>query len=188
MKPITNIASVQEASSAESKRLPAGGYICKYTNVEDNAEKQYLYMEFDIAEGEFKDYYKQLQEQFDFWGGRCFRSYKEKALPMFKRMCSAVTKSNKGFIFDGNEHCDEFTLIGKKVGMVLGEEEYIGNDGSVKTKLYVAREIDVADIKAGKFKIPAIKKLPTVDDPAPAVDADGFMNIPKDSDGETPFN
>ena len=57
MKPITNIASVQEASTGESKRLPAGGYICKYTNVEDNEEKQYLYMEFDIAEGEYKGYF-----------------------------------------------------------------------------------------------------------------------------------
>ena len=34
MKPITNIASVQEAG--ESKRLPAGGYVCKYTKVEDD--------------------------------------------------------------------------------------------------------------------------------------------------------
>ena len=43
MKPITNIASIQEATG-ESKRLPAGGYICKYTNVEDVSEKSYLYM------------------------------------------------------------------------------------------------------------------------------------------------
>ena len=186
MKPIKNIASVQEASG-ESKRLPAGGYICKYTNVEDNAEKQYLYMEFDIADGEFKDYYKQLAVQFDFWGGRCYRSYKENALPMFKRMCSAVTKSNKGFIFDGNEHCDESTLIGKKVGMILGEEEYVGNDGSVKSKLYVVREIPVEDIKAGKFKVPAIKKLAESSETTQKPD-DGFMNVPEDADEETPFN
>lgn len=185
MKPITNIASVQEAG--DSTRLPAGGYICKYTNVEDNSEKQYLYMEFDIADGEFKGYYKDLEERMDFWGGRCFRSYKEKALPMFKRMCSAVTKSNKGFIFDGNEHADESTLIGKKVGMVLGEEEYIGNDGSVKTRLYVAKEVAVDDIKTGKFKIPALKKLPDTSGTSTQPD-DGFMNIPEGTDEETPFN
>ena len=104
---------------------------------------------------------------------------------MFKRMCSAVTKSNKGFIFDGNDHCDESTLIGKKVGMILGEEEYIGNDGAKKTKLYVAREVDVADIKAGKFKIPAIKKLEESSDKK---QDDDFMNIPENADEETPFN
>ena len=184
MKPIKNIDSVQEAG--DSRRLPAGGYVCKYTNVEDNSDKNYLYMEFDIAEGEYKGYYKELEERLDFWGGRCYRSYTEKALPMFKRMCSAVTKSNKGFIFDGNEHCDESTLVGKKIGMILGEEEYIGNDGSVKTRLYVAREVDVADIKAGKFKVPALKKLPTSADEAK--NDDSFMNIPDDADEETPFN
>ena len=185
MKPITNIASVQEAGG-DSKRLPAGAYVCEYTSVEDNPKKNYLYMEFDIAEGEFKGYFEELEERAGFWAGKCYRSYKENALPMFKRMCSAVTKSNKGFIFDGNEHCDESTLIGKKVGMILGEEEYIGNDGSVKTRLYVARELSIDDLKAGKFKIPEIKKVS--DEPAEVKQNDEFMNIPEDSDEETPFN
>lgn len=184
MKPITNIASVQEAG--DSKRLPAGGYICKYTNVEDNPNKNYLYMEFDIAEGEFKGYFADLDERAGFWAGKCYRSYKENALPMFKRMCSAVTKSNKGFIFDGNQHCDESTLVGKKVGMILGEEEYIGNDGSTKTRLYVAREVDIADIKAGKFKIPELKKLNNTN--TEIEQDDDFMNVPKDADEENPFN
>lgn len=185
MKPITNIASVQEAG--DSKRLPAGGYICKYTKVEDNAEKSYLYMEYEIAEGEFKGYYEELEERLGFWGGRCYRSYTEKALPMFKRMCSAVTKSNKGFIFDGNKYCDESTLVGKLVGMILGEEEYVGNDGAIKSRLYVVREIDVADIKAGKFKVPKIKKILAPSGAAEKPD-DGFMNIPEGADEEAPFN
>lgn len=186
MKAITNIASVQEATG-ESKRLQAGGYICKYTNVEDVPKKEYLYMEFDIAEGEDKGYFAELEERAGFWAGKCYRSYKENALPMFKRMCSAVTKSNKGFIFDGNEHCDESTLIGKKVGILLGEEEYIGNDGSVKTRLRVVREMSVDEIKEGKFKIPPLKKLDNFKDDSAKSD-DGFMNIPEDSDEETPFN
>jgi len=184
MKSIKNIASVQEAG--DSTRLPAGGYICKYTKVEDTPEKQYLYMEFDIVEGEYKGYFADLEERADFWAGRCWRSYKDKALPMFKRMCSAVTKSNKGFIFDGNEHADESTLIGKKVGIILGEEEYLGNDGSIKTRLYVVREVDIADIKAGKFKVPALKKIP--ESSAEVKQDDDFMNIPEGSGEETPFN
>ena len=43
-----NLENVQEAGSFE--KLPAGGYICKYVNVEDIEKKEYLYMEFDIAE------------------------------------------------------------------------------------------------------------------------------------------
>ena len=186
MKPITNIASVQEAG--DSKRMPAGAYICKYTKVEDNAEKSYLYMEFDVVEGEYQGYFEELADRLDFWAGRCYRSYTDKALPMFKRMCSAVTKSNKGFIFDGNEHCDESTLVGKKVGMILGEEEYIGNDGSVKTRLYVAREISLDDLKAGKFKIPELKKVNETTTTTTSTSDDGFMNIPEGTDEETPFN
>lgn len=109
MKPITNISEVKEAGSSE--RLGAGGYICKYTKVEDVADKNYLYMEYDIAEGNFANYYKSLEESFGFWGGRCIRSYKETALPMFKRMCSAVTASNPGYLFDGNTNADEKHLL-----------------------------------------------------------------------------
>ncbi len=183
MKPITNINEVKEAG--DSTRLLAGGYICKYTSVKDVPDKNYLYMEYDIAEGEYKDYYKELSERLDFWGGRCYRSYSEKALPMFKRMCSAVTKSNPGYIFDGNEHADETTLIGKLVGLILGEEEYIGNDGSIKTRLTVTREISVEDIKEGKFKIPKIKKLTAEDKPGKD---DDFMDAPTGDSEECPFN
>ncbi len=184
MKPITNIANVQEAG--DSVKLPAGGYVCKYTKVEDNPDKNYLYMEYDIAEGTFKDYYKQLEERANFWGGRCYRSYTDKALPMFKRMCSAVTKSNKGFIFDGNEHADETTLVGKYVGMILGEEEYVGNDGSTKTRLYVAREISVEDIKANNFKIPELKKLQ--DNNASSTDNSFVDKVANTTEEEVPFN
>lgn len=187
MKPIKNIASVEEAKESGS-RLPAGGYVCKYTKVEDREEKNGLYMEYDIAEGDFKDYFKALEERMDFWGGHYFRSYSEKAIPFFKRMCSAVTKSNKKFIFDGNEHCDESTLVGKLIGLVLGEEEYVGNDGSTKTRLYVVREMPIDDIKAGKFKVPAIKKLKEEETTTAKASDDGFMNIPEGADEETPFN
>lgn len=187
MKPITNIAEVQEAGNGNT-RLPAGGYVCKYTDVQDDPKKEYLYMEFDIAEGEFEDYFADLEERAGFWAGKCYRSYKEKALPMFKRMCSAVTKSNKRFIFDGNEHADEKTLIGKYVGMLLGEEEYIGNDGSTKTRLYVVREMAVDDVRSGNFKVPELKKLPNASG-ASGSQSDDFMNVPDNAkDEETPFN
>ena len=178
-----DMTNVQEAG--EFPKLVAGGYVCRYTNVEDNPDKEYLYMEYDIAEGEFKDYYKQMNENLKFWGGRLFRSYKEKAQPMFKRMCSAVTKSNPGYLFDGNTNSDEKTLIGKLVGLVLGEEEYVGNDGSLKTRLYVYSEKSVDDIRSGNFKVPALKKLSDTNQ-ATTTDT-SFMNT-EGTDEEVPFN
>lgn len=183
-----NLENVQEAGSFE--RLPAGGYVCKYTKVEDMPDKEYLYMEYDIVHGEYKYYYKQLEQSLQFWGGRVYRSYKEKALPMFKRMCSAVAKSNPGFIFDGGkQNSDERTLVGKYVGLILGEEEYIGNDGSTKTRLYVYAECDINDIKAGKFKVPELKKLKeSSNNNTQSSVSDGFMNIPDGTDEEIPFD
>lgn len=180
-----DMTNVQEAG--EFPKLTPGGYVCRYTNVEDKPDKEYLYMEFDIAEGEFKDYYKQMNENLKFWGGRLFRSYKEKAQPMFKRMCSAVTKSNPGFLFDGNTNADEKTLVGKLVGIVLGEEEYVGNDGSVKTRLYVSTEKSVDDIRSGNYKVPALKKLADASPTASTTADTGFMNVP-DGAEEVPFN
>lgn len=186
-----NLENVQESGNFD--RLPAGGYVCKYTSVKDvqmnpqTGKGDYLQMEYDIAYGDHKDYYKNLEASLHFWGGRYVRSYKEKALPMFKRMCSAVAKSNPGFVFDGGrQNADESTLVGKYVGLVLGEEEYIGNDGSKKTRLYVHSECDINDIKAGRFKIPELKKLK--DEGNRRTTDTGFMSVHDNAKEEIPFN
>ena len=64
------------------------------------------------------------------------------------------------FLFDGGQqNSDEKTLIGKLIGLVLKEEEYVGNDGSTKTRIVVHTEKSIQEIKEGKFKIPEIKRL-----------------------------
>lgn len=137
-------------------RLAAGGYVCRIEDVQDNPDKEYLYIEFDIAEGEYKGYYSQLAASFGFWGGRFYRSYKDKALGMFKGFLLAVEESNDGYKFNN----DESTLVGKLVGLILREEEYIGNDGNIKTRLKVSNVKNADAIRDGKFKVPPLKKLP----------------------------
>ena len=179
-----NLSEVQEAGTRLG--LKAGGYVCKITNVEDVPSKEYLYVEFDIAEGEFKDYYKKLQEAKNFWGGSFYKSYKEKALPMLKRFCSAVTKSNSGYIFDaGAQNSDEKTLKGKLIGLVLFEEEYIKNNGEIGRRLKVDYECGIEKIRKGEFKVKELKKLP--EDQRPKENTE-FMNVPDNSADEIPFN
>ena len=160
MKKIENYENVQ-ASSGEFARPTAGGYICKIINVEDvpmneQGKGDYLRIEYDIADGKFKDYYK---EQNDRWGGNWnasfIRSYKEKAQGMFKHFINCVEQSNNGFVWDWNEK----GLVGKFVGLVLGEEEYENKKGEIKTKLVVKDVKTPFEIKEGNFKIPPIKKL-----------------------------
>lgn len=179
-----NLAEVQEAGTGLG--LKAGGYVCTITNVEDVPSKEYLYVEFDIAEGEFKNYYKKLQEAKNFWGGSFYKSYKEKALPMLKRFCSAVTKSNAGYIFDaGAQNSDEKTLKGKLIGLVLFEEEYVKNNGEIGRRLKVDYECDIEKIRKGEFKVKELKKLP--EDQRPKENTE-FMNVPDNSADEIPFN
>ena len=77
-------------------RPTAGAYICKITDVEDIKDKQYLKVSYDFAEGDFKGYYEDLRASHPdwSWAGAYVKSYKQSALSLFKRFCSAVSKSN----------------------------------------------------------------------------------------------
>lgn len=181
-----NMENVQEAGTQNG--LKAGGYVCKIVNVEDVVDKQYLMIEFDIAEGPNKDYFKKFEERNNYWSWNAvtYKSYKEKALPMLKRFCSAVTKSNPGYIFDaGAQNSDEKTLKGKLIGLVLFEEEYIKNNGEIGKRLKVDYETDVEKIRKGDFKVKELKRLP--EDQRPKTETD-FVNVPEGIAEEIPFN
>lgn len=173
MKPIGNYENIQAQSGDFARPVP-GGYVCEIVRAEDfpfraeTGRGDYLLIEFDFTEGELQGYYADIYKKFGYWGGKLVRSYKEKALGMFKHFTNCVEESNKGFSWDW----DEEKLCGKKIGLVLGEEEYTGNDGAVKTRLYVKDVKTVQQIKDGDFKVPALKKLKNDAAPAaPAVDA-----------------
>lgn len=135
--------------------LPVGGYICNIANVKDIAAQDYLDIEFDIAEGQYAGYYSRLFDSRGFWGGRFLKSYKEKAKPFFKALITTIEKSNPNYNFAYNEK----SLVGKKIGLVLALEEYRGNDGVVKKRLYTAQVHTVDAIRQGRFEVPELKKL-----------------------------
>ena len=172
--------NVKEAG--DFSRPAPGAYICTIISVEDVADKEYLKVTYDIAEGEFAGYYSDMRTNHPewTWAGAYCRSYKQAALGMFKRFCSAVSKSNGNFVFDGNTvNADEKTLAGKKVGIVFQEEEYYGNDGEKKTRLVVNKEFPVSEI--GNQKAPKKKELPVEEtnfDPTKFTAADGVEEIP----------
>lgn len=167
-------------TEATDSRLTPGGYICGIVRAEDVPDKEYLRIEFDIAEGPYKNYFREMRDRMnlDNWprAGVLIRSYKEKAQPYFKAFLTAVQNSNAGYTFKN----DESTLSRKLVGMVLGEEEYEHN-GEVKTRLYVNAVRSVKAIQNGDFAVPNKKTLPTK---APSVDAYAPIS---DDDGDLPF-
>lgn len=146
----------------EIRRPVPGGYAAKITRVEDDEKKECLRIEWEFADGEFKGANKETYDAFGFWPITLFRSYKDKALRFFKAFKIAVEESNRNYVFKN----DPQSLVGKFVGVVLGEEEYLTSDGKVKTRLYVAATKAGNDIRDGNFTIPDLKQLPTASAPA----------------------
>ena len=175
MRPVDNWNEVEAQGNEEYKRLVAGGYVCKITKVEDKPEKSYLYIEFDIADGEFAGYGASCLERNGFTPLRMYKSYKDKAAGMFKGFIQNVEQSNPNYKWDWKEQ----GLVGKMIGIVLGEEEYRKQDGNIGTR-FNARDKSVEAIKGGFFKVPEKKMLKEEYTPASFTNAD-------DDDGELPF-
>lgn len=186
---LENVTATSEYK--DNGKIVPGGYVCEIKTVTDcpvgyNAKKpesgDFLKIEYDIAEGDFTGYYKDLEEKFGFWGGSYIRSYKPNALGVFKGFIKAVSDSNPGFSWDW----DEQSLVGKKVGLVLGPDTYTGMDGKTKTKMKVVAVKSVDDIRSGKFSIPENPVIPepkavtVVDTTAPAVATDSLEAINSD--------
>lgn len=154
-------------------RNPVGGFICEIKTVEDVADREYLKVGYDIAEAlsedqkEFVGMYAKRKAERDFDYPTTVVSYKENSLPFFKGFVTALENSNKGYKWDN----DENKFVGKKIGFVIGEEEYEGRDKNgmpkVKVRTYVAERHSVQAIKDGDFEVPEFKKLsqPVVDRP-----------------------
>jgi len=179
MKKFDNWDSVEEIGNSASKVLPAGGYVGKITAVTDVPEKEYLRIEWDISEGEFKGNGASCLERNGFLpsANRFVRSYKDSAIGFFKGFISSVEQSNPNFVWD----FDERKLVGKTIGCVIGEEEYRKQTGDIGTRLKVKRTLSADSIRAGKFKVPDKEVLKEEANPTPT------WSAVSDLDGELPF-
>lgn len=155
-----------KASTGEYARLPAGGYVCKITKVEDVAAKEYLRVSFDIYEGEYRGWYRDQREELEDRGynasyvGTVIRSYKDSALGFFKSFIAAVDESN-GTQFGPTVESglDEQKLVGCLIGFVISYEEYQKNNGSIGQRERVAYQKSIQKIRDGDFKVPKLKQL-----------------------------
>lgn len=186
-----DLSKIQEAGSGSYKKLPAGGYVLRILKCDDVSDKNRLDFYFDIAEGEYKDFYgekyKSDTRENKKWGGRFSKSYdanNERALPFFKQFVTAIQNSNKGFVWDG-EHEQQF--VKKLVGASFREEEYIGNNGKVQTSCKPDMFHSVDKIRKGEFEVRDIKRLdPSKVASTTTTSSEPFKN-PFDNDDSDPF-
>lgn len=161
-----------KASGGDYERMPAGGYICAIQAVRASGvdgygrmvdyvnDKQYVKLIWDIIEGDFAgkysdDYWSEPERDY---GHQFFMSWKN--LGALKNTITCLEESNPGFDAMAALEADQWGLfVGKQMGLVIGEEEYRANDGSIKRRYTLPRIKSVQDIRDGKFRVPALKKL-----------------------------
>lgn len=167
MRKIDNFEKMKEEGSEEVsfERLPVGPQIVKIVGIIDEVDKEYLKIEFDIAEGEFKGFFKEQFENFkkddgkDKWPnqGSVIRSYKNTAYQFFTAFIIAIEKSNPKFKWNW----DETKLINKKFVANFAEEEYLGEGNELKVSMKCREIRSISALKDGKIKELALKKLST---------------------------
>lgn len=154
-------------------------------------ENQYgkkLEVAFDIAEGNFKGYYRirfeaDMNEDRKWKGVLRMNVPKEDGteqdgwtLKAWNTNLANIEDSNAGYTWDG----DEKKLKGKKAGLVFRNKEY-EMDGKTGWWSEPYKFINIEDAKAQNFRKPKDKPL------ANKAQADGFMAIPDDANEELPF-
>ena len=176
-------------SDGEFKKVTAGGYICRIQAIRTEGDgidyvkdKQYVKVIWDIDEGDLAGYFSDdywAGEDKD-WGHTAYLSWKN--IGVLKNWLTCLDESNPGFDAKAAFDADKWELfIGKRIGFVFGEEEYLGNDGNVKTRLRLPNVKSVQDIQNGKFRVPALKQLentPESTTTTSAAVADAYDDVP----------
>ena len=154
------------------EQLPKGGYVVKILDAKPvtyqgkNGPFSKLEISFDVAEGEYKDFFaNDYRNQIGAdkkWRG-VFRPYlptddgtteDTQTQERFKGITNAIEESNPGYRWEW----DETTLKGKSIGAVFQavEWEYDGKTGW-RTACSYFTESD--KIRSGKYKVPNDKPL-----------------------------
>ena len=165
-----NEAQATNFASVELPKLAPGGYVLAVNavKVEDTQYGARLAFMFDIAEGEFKGFFKKLYDMTPkTWGDVKWKgSYRlyipvnkgdadkyAKAVGFFKSQLEAFEQSNPGLKINAGGDWDEQILARKYVGAIFNEKEWEMN-GKTGFFTQCKRFVSVNDIRSGNFTIP----------------------------------
>lgn len=165
-----DLSNVEAMEQGTRDRIEAGGYVVKIIDVDDHEDREFLWLVFDIAEGEKRGFYTNDANR-EYYANKPNKhgilfSYKQSmsdgAKAMLKGKLKLITESNP--VFDAEaawNACKPEMFIGKQIGLVAGMEEYVyeGRDDGKWRKgesidWFHARMKKPDDIRNGLFKIP----------------------------------
>lgn len=181
----------------DTERLPVGGYVLKIMDAKEmeNDWGNTLVLSFDIAEGEYKDYfaqnYKSQQGEDKKWKGNYrLRIPKDDGseqdawtIRRFNTVVVNLEESNVGYHWDW----DERKLKGKLIGGLFNNKEYsFGGRHGFFTNCHSL--IPVEKIRSGNYEVPAdtLLKSSGPQEVGQSV-GDGFVTVPDSIQEELPF-
>ena len=162
----TNYDSINE--NGLSRKLPMGGYVCIIRKVTDVTDKQYLEIEYDVYEGEYKNIAVDTYEAWGRWNHTFRVYYTEKSLWRLKKFISRLEATNPGFSFDwGNPQC----IVNKGIGLIIGYREYYSSkDGSLKDALDVQDFCTATEVREDNLPKQPECRAPKDPPPAPVME------------------
>jgi hypothetical protein len=184
-------------------KLPKGAYVAKIMNVRyekgENGASSRIIVQFDIAEGEYKDFFKKAYDadtsEDKKWKGKATiyeptddGSDKDKwTKNKFAKWTNAFEDSNKGYSWDWDENKWKGLLIGLNYRTT---KKMI--DGRPCSYTEVAYPLEVETVRSGK--VPEAKdyiadnyKEDASASNTASSSSDDFMNVPAGVDAEIPF-
>lgn len=203
MKQFNGYADAKKAAENSGRRLPAGGYICKIMGVRyetfDWGDR--IVLQFDITEGEYKDFFKQQFEantqEDKKWKGVARISVPsddgserdEKTKKRFANWTTALEKSNSGYVWDW----DEKKWKGKSLGILFRETGTV-IDGKEITYTEAVVGCSIEEVKKGTYwkgytKFYAKDGYTGTAQPTSSVKENeyGFVQVDEDNDEGLPF-
>ncbi len=143
MDMINGFDNAQAIMGGGSQQLPAGVYVGKIVNVKLDKSKagdEMLVLAMDIAEGEYRDFYRKIfdrkmsykkEGQEVKWPCQYYQLTRkdEQTIGRFKGLLTCIEMSNDGYHWNR----EETSLRGKVCGVIMREEEYLGNDNKPHT-------------------------------------------------------
>ena len=197
MKPIKNFENVQ--AYGDYRTLPKGGYVLKIMQVEagSNSYGNLIKVSFDIAEGEYKDFYmqdwKNQTGEDRKWRGT-YNLYEvldngtpadEKNARKLKTFTTALEESNKEYRWDW----DESKWKGLLVGGLFAISQWRGEDGKVRSPMKMIKPTTVECIRTDNYRLPddylIEDNASATSTTIPGVNA--FVDVVADDSDELPF-
>ena len=183
----------RKKAGAGFEKLPKGNYVCKIMNIEEVTSvkgKKGIKIYFDIAEGEYTDFYTKKYQEDDredkkwsgdavYWLSIPYDGCDGFIQDGWDTFWANIEDSNNGYVFDGNEK----KIKGKTFGGIFRMEQTEYN-GKIYDHTKLFRTCISQEIRDGKVTwSPKDKLIGTTN----AASSDDFMSIPEGSPVDLPF-